>query len=212
MKEQTLVALCLAAMAVIVVGVLDSVLYMRTEPPPPSGVFGLPTWSVIAAIIGVGLIGLCLLVWAPARRWLIAVPLVVLVVGATSFATKQSLANLGPDPCYQLNSVNVGELQSFDATDGSSDDGPEWINILTDGVTDPAPADRLAIVRAVDMSEASAGRLVSSLPASLQPTVRRLVAIAGSSTATAAVRSNEATRADVRELSDYAFRACGDAG
>ena len=39
-----------------------------------------------------------------------------------------------------------------------------------------------------------------------------LIAVAGSSTATTAVRSGTVTKADVRELSDYAFQACGDSG
>jgi len=117
-----------------------------------------------------------------------------------------------PDPCYQLNEVNVGTLQSFSTLDGPTDEGPQWINLLTDGVTDPAPVDRMAIAKAVDSSEASATQLISSLPLSLQSPARRLVAVAGSPTASVAERSSVGIRADVRELSDYAFQACGDAG
>jgi energy-coupling factor transporter transmembrane protein EcfT len=211
LSKHTLLAACLVSLIVVVVALLDAKLYQNTEPPPPSGILGLHTWSVTAATRCVGIAGLCLLAWAPARRLLIALPFIVLLLGITGFATKQSLSNLGPDPCYQLNGVNVGTLQSFSTVIGPTD-GPQWINVLTDGVTDPAPVDRMAIVRAVDSSEASATQLISSLPLSLRSPARRLVAVAGSPTTSLAERSSVGIRADVSELSDYAFRACGDAG
>ena len=196
---------------VLVVSLADAKLYQQTDPPPPTGLFGLPTWSVIAAIVCLGGAGLVFFAWAPSRRLVIAIPFIVMLVAVTGFVTKQSLENLGPNPCYELNGVNVGNLQSFGLVDGGSD-GSQWISILTDGVADPVPADRMAIVRAVDMSTTSSVQLTRSMPSSLQPVVANLISVAGSPTATEAERSSVRVSADVRKLTTYAFQVCGDAG
>ncbi len=210
-RVRSVVAVSRAVPVVLVMAFFDGKLYQRTEPPPPAGLLGLPTWSVVTAIILVGVAALCLFSWVPARRLFIAVPFIVVVVAVTGFATKQSLANLGPDPCYRLNGVNVGNLGSFNLVGGSAA-GAQWMSVLTDGISDPAPNERQAIVAAIDKSSAAATQLTRSLPLSLRPVVARLIAVAGSASVGETDRSGVTVTADIRKLQNYAFQVCGDAG
>lgn len=67
--------------------VVDRLAYERTELNPPAGLGSLPSWTDVAAIVGVGVVGLVVLAWSPARLKSLAILFtVVMVVLTTSTA------------------------------------------------------------------------------------------------------------------------------
>ena len=209
-SELAVLAIFLLLLVLFVIALLDAKLYQRSE-VPARGPLGLPPWSVVVVMLALAAAGLCLFAWRPMRRMVIALPFVILLAGLTGYAVQASVANLGPDPCYQLNAVNVGNMRAFSEVNGI-EDGSQWINVLTGGVTDPVPEDRVPIAKAVDASSQKFAQLMASLPPSLRSSVAKLGAIASSSSLSAAQGDTAAVLADAKRLTDYAFKACQDAG
>jgi hypothetical protein len=95
-RQSTLVAPVLILVVVTTI-VFDVLVYKRTEPDPPSGYASLPSWTLVAIVVVLGLAGLCVLAWKEARAKVLAVPFVVVMVVVTVLATWLSLTSVrGP--------------------------------------------------------------------------------------------------------------------
>jgi hypothetical protein len=209
-RVQPLTVGALMLLVLLSVGIADTLLYQRTS-PPASGIVGLPSWSLVGFTLLVGVAAACILLWAPSNKLALAIPYVFLLVTTTGVTTYRALDNLGPQPCYQLNAVGVGTLKSFDELNGS-EDGPEWINILTSGVEDPVSQDRVPIAKAVDSSSVKFAQLLSSLPTSLRASVTKLRDVAGSLSNTDGQEVTPVVVEDVGQLNRYAGKVCQDSG
>jgi hypothetical protein len=211
--SRAFIATCLSIDVVIGVAITDFELYRQTkwQNSPPTRPLGLPLWTIVAALIVVGIAGVAATMHQRFRFLPCALPTVMVIVTMTWFATSQTLVNLAPNPCFYLNSVSVGRLASFNTTTGSQD-GPEWINILTDGVTIAVPSSRNAIARAVSLSAGSFNQLEGSLSPRLKQDVAVLEKIVQSPGTSTSERSSLAARAAVSALTEFAFNVCQDMG
>jgi len=71
---------------VLVAIVIDAMTYKQTEPTPPTGFAGLPTWTLVAIILGVGVVGLAAVEWVRPRRVWSGIPFIVAMVAVTVVA------------------------------------------------------------------------------------------------------------------------------
>jgi hypothetical protein len=142
-----------------------------------------------------------------ARRVLGAVVIVFVLAGASFAGWAVANADDGPN-CARL-SERVAGIEHVDWDNGFTSSGPEWIIVLTNGVTRGDAPSRAKIARALHAEEGAYTRFRDALPEDLGPVADRLHAVALDVERGPPPGSGTDAQRDAAALQRFGLEACG---